>query len=395
MTLQGELLSEAQITSISKNIRFLKTLDPTNAKIIAECCSQGPNNLSSIARSLKIPIETVRYRFRKLTGMKILQCEVFARHSKLGLIRCTVLAKATPEGGPKLEKTFQAVPYWTYITRYFGNDEGYCGIYALPYANRSDFDSYWNEAVRLGILSEFRALYTGEFYSVPPNFHWFNFKKHFWVFPWEDWVEETKKASSKQSHPVLTDPKDYKCEVDLADLKILALLQQDAIRGMSEIGKHLGFTTSGVKYHWDNHVVSRGVVDGYRTITSGYPVSFNDLFEFHFKCRDLQRLTQLVNFFSDKIFITSFAKVLRENQLVAHVAIPKTEFEGMMEYMYEIRRAGIVDDFDYVKLDLCDFTAQTINYHKFSKGYWGYNLDEHLGKLRSLAAVEAKELAPT
>ncbi len=388
-------MSETQIASISKNIRFLKTLDPINAKIIRECCDQGPNNLSSIARSLKIPIETVRYRFRKLTNMKILRFEVFTRYSKLGMIRCTVFAKAKPEGGPKLEKVFQTIPYWTYVTRYFGNEEGFCGVYALPYANRSDFDSYWNEAVRLEILSEFKGRYTGEFYSATPDFRWFNFKKHFWIFPWEDWIEETRQASTKQSHPVLNDPEEYKSEVDLADLKILALLQQDAIRGMSEIGKHLGFTTSGVKYHWDNHIIRREVVEGYRTTTTGYPTSFCDLFAFQFKFGDTQRLAQLVNFFSDKIFVVSFTKVLRENQLIAHIAIPKTEFEGMMQYMYEIRRTGVVDDFDYLKLDLSGFTAQTLNYYKFSKGYWNYNLDEHLEKLRSLATVEAKKLERT
>jgi DNA-binding Lrp family transcriptional regulator len=373
----------------------LKTIDPVNAKIVAECSRQGPNNLSSIARSLKIPIETVRYRFRKLTEMKILQFDIFVRYSKLGMIRSTVFAKATPEGGPKLEKTFQAVPYWTYLTRYFGNEEGYCGVYALPYANRSDFDVYWDETVRLGILKEFQAIFTGDFYSATPNFKWFNFKKHYWVFPWTEWVEETKLASSKHAHPALKDPTEYKSEVDLADLKILALLQQDAIRGMSEIGKHLGFTTSGVKYHWDNHVVSRGVVEGYRTLTMGYPLSFMDLYAFRFKCPDPQRLAQLVNFFSDKIFMIGFAKVLRENQLLANIAIPKSEFEGMMQYMYDIRRAGVAADFDYVKLDLRDFTALTLNFHQFSKGYWNYDLDGQLGKLRSLAVAKAKNLEQT
>ncbi len=385
-------MSEAQVTSISKNIRFLKTLDPMNAEIITECCNKGPNNLSNIARSLKIPIETVRYRFRKLTEMRILHFEVFARYSKLGLVRSTLFAKATPEGGRRLEKTFQVIPYWTYLTRHFGNEEGYCGVYALPYANRSDFDSYWNEAVRLGILNGFQAIFTGDFYSVTPNFQSFNFKKHFWVFPWEDWIEETKLASTAQSHPAMRDPKDYKSEVDLADLRILALLQQDAIRGMSEIGKHLGFTTSGVKYHWDNHIINRGVVDGYRTTTTGYPDSFTDLFAFHFECKDLQRLAQLVNFLSDKIFVGSFAKVLRQSQLIAYILVPKTEFESMMRYMYEIRRAGVVDDFNYVKLDLSGYSGATISYSNYEKGYWNYNLDEQLEKLRSLAAAKATKL---
>ncbi len=366
-----------------------------NAKIIMACCRQGPNNLSRIARTLKIPIETVRYRFRKLTSMKILQFEVFARYSRLGMIRCILFAKATPEGGPKLEKTFQAIPYWTYHTRYFGSEEGYCGVYALPYANRSDFDSYWNETIRLGILSEVQAIFTGDFYTVTPSFQRFDFKKHFWVFPWKDWVEETKLASTEDSHPVLEDPKEYKSEADQADLRIIALLQQDAIRGMSEIGKHLGFTTSGVKYHWDNHVIGRGVVEGYRTTTTGYPTSFYDLFVFHFKCKDPQRLAQLVNFLSDKIFVGCFAKVLRQTQLIAFLDVPKTEFEGMMMYMYEIRRAGVVDDFSYVKLDLRGFSGQTLNYKEYAKGYWNYNLDEHLEKLHSLAAVEAKKLERT
>jgi len=164
---------------------------------------------------------------------------------------------------------------------------------------------------------------------------------------------------------------------------------------MRDIGKHLGFTTSGVKYHWDNHIISRGVVEGYRTTATGYPVSFYDLFAFHFKCADLKRLAQLVNFFSDKIFVGCFTKVLRQSQLIAFLTVPKTEFENMMQYMYKIRRAGVIDDFNYVKLDLSAYTGATNNYSKYAKGYWSYNLDEQLETLRSLAATEAKNLELT
>ncbi len=385
-------VAESQLNSISENIRYLKTLDPINAQIIRECCRQGPNNLSSIARSLKIPIETVRYRFRKLRELRILQFDVFARYSKLGLTRCSLFANATANGGSQLENTCSAIPYWTYLTRCFGKDEGFYGVYALPYANRSDFESYWREAVSLGILKDFQTIFTGDPHTATPNFQLFNFKKHCWVFQWEEWIEETRLAPTKSSHPALKDPQAYKSEVDLADLQILALLELDATRGMSEIGKRLGFTTSGVKYHWDNHIAHRGVVEGYRTVTLGYPLGFSDLFAFHFRCGDAERLAQLVNFLSDKVFVVSFAKVLRENELIAHIFIPKSEFEGMMQYMYGIRRAGVFQDFSYVKLDLNGYSMESLSPSNYESGYWKYDLDKHLEKLRSLTTEEPKKV---
>lgn len=385
-------LAESQLTSISKNIQYLKTLDPVNAEIIQECCSQGPNNLSSVARSLKIPTETVRYRFRKLKRLGILQFDVFARYSKLGLIRCVLFANATAKGGPHLEKTFAIIHYYTYLARCFGSDEGFYGVYALPYANRSDFESYWEEAVELGILKDFNLIFTGDSYSATPNFQWFNFKKHFWAFPWKDWIEETSLASTERTHPILKDPLDYKSKIDQADVKIISLLELDATRGMREIGQRMGFTVSGVKYHWDNHITSRGVVEGYRTIITGYPVGFSDLFVFHLRCGDADRLAQLVNFLSDKMFVGSFAKVLRENELIAYVFTPKTEFEGLMQYMYGIRRADVVRDFSYTKLDLSTYAEESLSSSNYEGGYWNYNLDKHLEKLRSLSAAEPKSL---
>ncbi len=336
----------------------------------------------------------MRYRFQKLQKLGVLRFDVFARQSKLGLAHCAFFANASPEGGDVLEKTFEAVKYWRYRTRCYGSDEGLYGIYDLPYANRSDLQRYWQEAVELGVAKDFRFIYTGDSFNVTPDFQWFNFKQHFWRFPWEDWVEETKRAPSKPIHPSLTDPKDYVSHLDEADIKIIALLEFDATRGLSEIATHLGFTTSGAKYHWDNHIVAQGVVQGYRTVVSGYPLGFTDLFVFHFRCRDAARLSQLVNFLFDKVFVVSFSKVLRENELIVHISLPKTEFEGLMMFMYGVRRAGIIQDFSYWKLDLSGFAAETISPSNYTEGYWSYDLDSHLERLQSIASKKAAGWQP-
>lgn len=377
-------MAQSQVTTISQNIRYLKAIDSLNAKIIQECCRQGPNNLSSIARSLKIPIETVRYRFQKLRRIGVFDFDVFARYSKLGLIRCSVFANTIGGGGSTLEGIFSTIPYWTYLARCFGHYEGYYGVFALPYANRSDFEQYWEEAQKLSAVGKCGLVFTGDSYSIAPSFKWFNFKKHFWEFPWEEWVKAAE-SSPASTHPSLVDPKEYNSHLDDADIKILELLEIDAARGFREIGRHLGFTAAGVKYHWDNHIMRQGVVEGFRTVTSGYPIGFSDLFTFHLQFRDAKSLARLTNFLSDKVFVVSFTKVLRANQLIVHIRVPKTEFERMMSFMHGARECGLVEDFAYVKLDLSSYSAYTIRPPNFKNGYWQYDYDYHLERLRSLS----------
>lgn len=385
------LLAESQLATISQNIRYLKSIDPLNAEIIRECSRLGPTNLSSVARSLKIPVETVRYRFLKLRRIGVFTFNVFERYSKLGLIRCSVFTSASPqEEKQQLRDSLAAVEYWTYLARSFGYCEGCYAVYALPYANRSEFEYYLQEAEKQGIIKDYQAILTGDSYTTTPNFQWFNFKKHYWVFPWEDWIEDAESASAAPSHQVLEDPKDYSSRLDNPDLQILSLLEEDAGRGLREIGRHLGFTASGVKYHWDHHIVEQGVVQGFRTKTTGYPVGLSDIFAFHFRCKNLGKLARLVNFFADKVFVVSFAKVLRQNNLIVHIRIPKTEFERMITFMSAIRRSLLVEDFTYVKLDLSGYSACTIRPHNFKNGSWSYELDLQLETLRSIVKGEVK-----
>ncbi len=367
----------------------MKAIDPLNAQIMTECCRLGPNNLSKVARSLKLPVETVRYRFNKLRRLGVFRFDVFAHYSKLGLIRCSVFATPTPPGEQIFDKVLTTLEYWTYLARSYGSYEGRYGVYALPIANRADFEDYLNEAAKLGIIENLEVVFTGDSYTITPDFQTFNFKKHYWIFPWNDWIKKAKSEPADLSHPALRDPEEYSSRIDVTDLQILALLEQDAARGLREIGRNLGLTASGVKYHWDHHIAAPEVVQGFRTLLTGYPMGLSDIFAFKFVCADEEKLAKLVNFFSDKVFVVSFAKVLRKNDLIVHVAIPKTEFESMMAFMYGIRSAELVRDFTYVRLDLRSYSAETIRPANFRNGRWSYERKAQLAKLDKFMRTKA------
>ena len=63
-----------------------------------------------------------------------------------------------------------------------------------------------------------------------------------------------------------------------------------------------------------------------------------------------------------------------------------------MTFLQGIRRLGLVDDFTYSKLDLSCFSAYTIRPQNFKNGYWSYNLDSQLERLRLIA--KSKEKTP-
>ncbi len=67
-------------------LRYLKTLDPVNAKIIEAFGKSDPRNLLALAKKVGLPPTTVAFRVKKLMKEGFLQVRAKVNSHKLGLI---------------------------------------------------------------------------------------------------------------------------------------------------------------------------------------------------------------------------------------------------------------------------------------------------------------------
>src|SRR3989454_10690474 len=70
-----------------------------------------------------------------------------------------------------------------------GESNGCLSIHAVPTANRQDFQQFLDHLTVSGIAQNYRVYWTGEQYTMVPNFDYYDAKLGKWRFEGEVWVE--------------------------------------------------------------------------------------------------------------------------------------------------------------------------------------------------------------
>src|SRR2546426_7686122 len=153
-----------------------------NVKIINAMKKNGPRNLQKIAQIAGLKYPTTYSRISKLEDGGLLATWAQPNFSKLGLSRAIVCV--TPMAGmDALAREALKVPgYWLRATRCMGESNGYFSIHAVPTANRQDFQQYLDHLTVSGIAQNYRVYWTGEQYTMAPNFDYYDAKLGKWRF---------------------------------------------------------------------------------------------------------------------------------------------------------------------------------------------------------------------
>jgi DNA-binding Lrp family transcriptional regulator len=279
------MVSEKDRYEIQRMFDYLRTLDPTNAKILVGLGKHDPRNISLIARSANLPTSTVAFRFKKL--VKEHNLEIFAHldWSKLGLERAFVMAEALPGRWKISWKALENFDYLTYLARCSGRIQGCLATFAIPVEHKMRLKEYLDEATRLQIFSHYLVFWITNPCDVRPNFDWFDFEKKQWVFKWKEWVQEILDASEDLS-PRLADPTSYPIMVDEKDLIMLRELEQNGIISFRELAKIVGIEPSSVAYRYWKHIVERDLIIGHRIGVLPYPFELSDFHTFVIEFED-------------------------------------------------------------------------------------------------------------
>jgi DNA-binding Lrp family transcriptional regulator len=364
-------------------LRYLRMLDPTNAKILEGLGKHGPRNILALAKSLSLPPATVSFRIKKLMEVAALRVRANLNYSKLGLMKAVVIAEAKPGRERKLQQAIDHLDYWTYTVRCFGKYDGYCTILAFPARHREELSEYLDKAMQLGALSRYLFYVTTNFAEVAPNFDWFNFQKKSWNFLWDRWIEEVQGAPEELDRK-LTEPKSYPIRVDEIDLLILKELEKDGGTKFTELAEIANMTPQGVRYRYQKHAVERGLLTDYEVAILPYPLLVSNYCCFVIDFEHEAKLAKFVNSVQDKPFVFNYAKVVDQPSLVALVYTPKTEFTNLINAMNRLAEKRLAKSFLYVTLDVSTFQRQTISYECFQQSTWIYNREKKLEHLKEL-----------
>ena len=373
--------------AIDKRIRdafsTLGKLDELDVKILEGLSILGPRNLSKIAKNLGTPSTTVRYRVQKMLSNSLLFLHLNPYHTYRGLKKAIVFMEATPGCEDVLLESLRVNDFWLYLARAYGPYEGCVGIWTIPKKNADEFIEFLDYLIDINVARSYEINWSTCFEGVPVLHKWFDSEKKAWFFDWESWMSDVKTIEG--SLPItLIEPDDWPIKVDYTDLLIIKELEIDGRKTLTDISKKLGIPMETVKYHFREHVLKRGLVEGYQIEIYRSPSLVSESIFFKFEFDSHEKFKKFALSLHDKPFPFFMGKVLGENALLTQVYLPRWEFRRFIVAVSNLIRKGFVSNFHYVISDIFQVWRETIPYQHFVDGKWDYDPEKHRSSVRAV-----------
>lgn len=371
-----------------------KKLDDLDLRILDNLAALSPRNISKVARRLGIPPETLHKRLKRLSTHFYLKLNLNIYHTNLGLKKAVIFADATPGYEELLFNCLKTNDFWIYVSRCYGMFEGCLAIYTIPKENCSEFEAFVNELQQLNVAQNVEVCWSTCFQTVQSRLNWFDKNIGDWIFRWDEWLQELPNENTKLPN-TLIDPKDFPVLADTMDVFILKELEKDATKELTQIAKMLGTSQQLVGYHFNNHIITRQLVEGFVVTFKQFDLEVSDMFFFILKFDSNEKLAKFANSLMDKPFAMGLGKVLGENRLIAYLYLPRREFRNFVKALSKLARSSFLESYYYVIQDLDKTSRETIPYQCFKDGKWIYDHNKYIRRLRNLIRKGEIEQEPS
>ena len=365
---------------------MLEELDKVDVRILEGLAEYGPRNMSRVAKEIGIARGTVLSRINRMSSSFYLRLLTTIYHTNLGMKKGVIFAKAAPGQEDVLFDCLKINKFYIYLSRCFGMFEGCVGVYVIPVEHTAEFEDFVMELKRLGITRDIELFWSTCFHTVNRTRKWFDDDKENWVFPWENWLNEISTSESELPY-TLKDPASFPLKADETDLFIVKELEKDATVSLVSIARKLGTTLQNVRYHYETHVVKRGLIETFQMAMFPFDRATSDTLFFIFKFGDNEKMGKFARSLLDKPFVFILGKILKENALISQVYLPRHEFRNFIDALSKLARDNFLESYDYVVQDLRPgkWSRETIPFELFKNGNWAYDHSQHLMTLRSCA----------
>jgi len=372
------------ITDTVKPVREMaKQLDRTNIKILSAMWKYGPRNLLEVSRRTNIPFTSVYHRVAKLEARSRRVAYLIPNISRFGMTRLVVLVTARSGYEDRAEAALKIPNWWWSINRCEGAFTHH-SVHAVPVKFLDEFKEYLRSVLRLGLITRFEIIQTGEQQPNFPNFKYYNPAANQWTIPWERWFNTLKKIKPQRT---ISDPDGYPNLADRKDLLIVKELEKNGRRRYTDLASMLEMTLPGAKYRYDKRLIPNGIIGSFALDVHPYPPEVSAYHEIMLEFTSESSLNKLVSLIDDLFFIIGFSKVLRKNTLIVRTTILQSQLLSMFDFFSEMAKARMLNDFSSVRLDFSARETQTISYELFDdEEGWTFDLSRCLTELRRLRA---------
>jgi len=368
-------------------------LDSLDVKILEGLGIYGPRNLTEVARRIGTSTEMVRLRIKRMSSLFYFRTSANIYHTNLGLKKAVVFFEANPGYEDLLLDCLEIKGFCIYLSRCYGRFEGYLGIYVIPKSHETEFEQFLQEVEKLGLVKSLRVFWSTCFHTVNRTGKWFDQQSGTWILQWDKWIEEVRTKGTELPY-TLMDPEDFPIKADEIDIFIMKELEIDATTSLVAIAKKLGTTLQKVKYHYQRHVIERGLVETFQIGIFPFDRSVSDMFYFTFKFDSKEKMAKFALSLLDKSFVYIVGKILGENAIIAQIYLPRAEFRRFADCLSKLIRSGFLQSYDYVIQDIRPGTwfREELHYDLFKGRSWIYDHEKHMKDLRdSVERIMFKE----
>jgi len=365
------------------SIKKYQNLSFQDLKVLEGLVEYGPRNITEVARKLGIPAETLRKRLKRLHSQFFLRINANVYHTNLGLKKAVVFAEAISGYEDVLHDCLKQNGFWIFLGGCYGMFEGYVGIFTIPKNCSSEFEEFLDRIKSLGVAKNVEVFWSTCFHVVNAKCNWFDEQIGYWNFQWDDWIEEIKNEQTQLPY-TLVDPKDFPILGDEIDILMSKELEKDAMARISRLAKMLKISPQLARYHFHEHLVGKGLIEGFELTTFHFGKENTDFCFFIFNFHNYEKFAKFASSLLDKPFARSIGKILGMNALYGYFYLPRLEFRNFLKALSRLVKAGFLESYLYAIQDLENSSRQTIPYEYFKNGSWVYNHREHMENLQNV-----------
>jgi len=359
-----------------------KRLDSLDIKILEALGVYGPRSISKLAKKINASVPTVRDRVKQLKSHFSLYLHVKVYHTFIGLKKAFVFARATPGHERLLWKSLKANGYWLYLTARYDTPESFYGIYGIPIDHTEEFKQFVEQTEKMRIAQNIDLLWSTSIHTVNLTDNWYAHETEQWVFEWNKWIESIESQGTSLPY-TLVEPQSYPQKADRIDIIILKELQKNAECKLRDMAKLLDVSPQIVQYHFKNHVIAKGLIEGYRVLLPHFE-ALSDSYCFRFNFHNEKNMAKFALSVKDKPFVRSIGKIFGKPALFIQIYIPRKEFRGFTDSLSKLIRNDLMKSYDYAIEDPSRNQAQTISYEFFKDKSWIYDHKKHMKRLHEL-----------
>jgi len=361
-----------------------KRLDPLDIKILEAMGVYGPRSILKLAKKINAPVPTVRDRVKQLKSHFSLHLHMKVYHTFIGLKKAFVFARATPGHERLLWESLKANEYWLYLTARYDTPQSFYGIYGIPIDHTEEFDQFVKQIEKLRIAQNIDLFWSTCIHTVNLTDNWYDHETQQWVFEWNKWIESIESQGTTLPY-TLVEPQSYPQKADRIDIIILKELHKNAECKLCDIAKLLDVSPKIVQYHFKNHVIAKGLIEGYMVFLPHFE-ALSDSYCFRFNFHDEKNMAKFALSLKDKPFVRSIGKIFGKSALFIDIYLPRKEFRGFTDSLSKLIRIGLLKSYDYVIEDPSRKQVQTISYEFFKDKLWIYDHEKHMKRLHELRA---------